>query len=196
MRFTEEAMNLVSLALRQLWLVFPAVNEVAVPRVGRDTSRRSMGLIDVTALFESRHVVPDRCRRNTELVLMNEHLGTRGFARLNVVSHDRAEHGRLPVVDLGLGGHGCDFTPAGTREGGVLIKRPLDQNLVVTAPANRAHRQESGRKLGIAAGAQAPGLLKGPSGGSRSNPIDHQEGSGAIDHHHVIVLAAVFVYSL
>src|SRR5690606_21637327 len=74
------------------------VDEEAVALVRGDAAGRRVRLGDAPALLERRHVVADRGRGDPEGVTLDEHPGTDGLARLDVVLHDGAQHIEAPFV--------------------------------------------------------------------------------------------------
>src|SRR5690606_22760917 len=50
-------------------------------------------------LLEHRHVIPDRRRRDTEVVTLGDRLGAHRLVRGDVILHDGTKHRELPVVD-------------------------------------------------------------------------------------------------
>ncbi len=84
---------------RQRTQVGELVDEDAVALVGGDATGRGVRRRDELFLFEQRHVVADRRRRDAEGVPFDDRLRADRLARGDVVLHDDPEHGEAAFGD-------------------------------------------------------------------------------------------------
>lgn len=74
------------------------IDEEPVTLVGGHTTRRSMGLREVTLLFEHRHLVANGGRRHVDLVGLGDVRRTDGLTRPDVLLHDCSQDRGLAFV--------------------------------------------------------------------------------------------------
>ena len=75
-----------------------AVDEQPVTLVGGDASRAGVRLGDVTLFLQRGHVVADRGRGDTQVMLLHQRLGADRLLAGDVVGHDGPQHIELAVV--------------------------------------------------------------------------------------------------
>ena len=98
-RLAEEGLDRLALPGGERTQLGELVDEDAVALVGRHAARRGVRRRDQLLLFELRHVVADRGRRDAERMPLDDGLRADRLARCDVVLHDDAEHGETAFGD-------------------------------------------------------------------------------------------------
>ena len=98
-RLAEEGLDRLALTGGERTQVGELVDEDPVALVGRHPAGRGVGSRDQLLLFELRHVVADRGRRDAERMPLDDGLGAHRLARRHVVLHDDAQHGETAFGD-------------------------------------------------------------------------------------------------
>ena len=94
-----------SLPFAQLPRRSDLIDQEAIAAVGRHAAGARMGLNQIAELFQARHLVADRCRRDVETRALDEVSRADGLTRADVLANDRAEDRSGPLAQVF--GHGA-----------------------------------------------------------------------------------------